>query len=125
MVVEDLLWAMAFAVIGYMTGSIPFGLLIGWFQGVDIRARGSGNIGATNAARVLGRSYGLLVFLLDMLKGFLPTFMAGMIIPVLNLPIVPPAAYLLWVVVAAACILGHMFPVFLNFKGGKGVATSL
>src|SRR5438132_5610761 len=118
--------AIALLVIGYFGGSIPFGLLLGKLKGVDIRTCGSGNIGATNAGRVLGRRYGYLVFLLDALKGLLPTVLAGVVIRGwLHREESPALAYLLWVGVAAAAVIGHMFPVFLRFKGGKGVATSV
>ncbi len=106
----------------YLLGSIPFGLLIArWFGKVDIRTVGSGNIGATNVGRVLGFKFFVVVFLLDFLKGFLPTLYLPVLVSRttgLNLPDLP-------VGVAVAAILGHNFPVFLRFKGGKGVATSL
>ena len=106
----------------YLLGSIPFGLLIArWFGKVDIRTVGSGNIGATNVGRVLGFRFFVVVFLLDFLKGFLPT---------LSLPILARRATGLGlpdlpVLVAVGAILGHNFPAFLKFRGGKGVATSL
>jgi len=102
---------------------VPFGLLIGRLKGVDVRTAGSGNIGATNVGRVLGRSWGLLVFALDVLKGLVPTFVAGEVLK--RSAVGVSAFYLLWVCVAAACIIGHMFPIYLGFRGGKGVATSL
>lgn len=111
--------------LGYLAGSIPFGLLVGRLKGVDIRTQGSGNIGATNAGRVLGKPYGVLVFLLDLLKGLLPVLLAGALLRNRLAGSGPAEAHLLWVLVAAACIAGHMFPVFLGFRGGKGVATSL
>jgi len=108
--------------LGYLIGSIPFGYLVYyWVKGVDIRTVGSGNIGATNVGRNLGFRYFLLVFALDVLKGFVPT--AGLPLGLKSLGIVPPAD--LPVFVALASILGHNFPVYLRFKGGKGVATSL
>jgi len=114
--------AMACLLATYLVGSIPSGLLIArWFGGVDIRTVGSGNIGATNVGRVLGFRFFVVVFLLDYLKGFLPT----LYLPPLaarasgqGLPDLP-------VGVAVAAIVGHNFPVYLKFKGGKGVATSL
>ena len=106
----------------YLLGSIPFGLLIArWFGKVDIRTVGSGNIGATNVGRVLGFRFFVVVFLLDFLKGFLPTLYLPELArhaTGLELPHLP-------VGVAVASILGHNFPVFLGFRGGKGVATSL
>src|SRR5271166_804174 len=108
--------------LGYLIGSIPFGYLVYyWIRGVDIRTVGSGNIGATNVGRNLGFRYFLLVFALDVLKGFVPT--AGLPLGLKSMGIVPPAD--LPVFVALASILGHNFPVHLRFKGGKGVATSL
>jgi glycerol-3-phosphate acyltransferase PlsY len=114
---------------GYLVGAIPFGLVVGLARGVDVRKSGSGNIGATNVGRVLGRPWGFLVFALDMLKGLVPTALAGAVIARYLWPGVrvsdEPAAAMLWIAVAAACIIGHMFPVYLRFRGGKGVATSL
>jgi glycerol-3-phosphate acyltransferase PlsY len=108
--------------LGYLIGAIPFGYLIFYAaRGIDIRTVGSGNIGATNVGRNLGFRYFLLVFALDVLKGFLPTF--GLPSAVKALGIEPPAD--LPVFAAVAAILGHNFPVYLGFKGGKGVATSL
>ena len=107
----------------YLVGSIPFGYLVTyWVKGIDIRTVGSGNVGATNVGRTLGFRYFLLVFLLDMLKGFLPT---------LGFPCVGRTAWparrqpTCLSLVALAAILGHTFPVYLKFRGGKGVATSV
>jgi acyl phosphate:glycerol-3-phosphate acyltransferase len=113
----------------YLAGAVPFGLMVGWLKGIDIRTKGSCNIGATNVGRVLGRPFGILVFLLDGFKGFLPVTLARFLLtwPEVGGSRSGPAylPYLLLVLVAVACILGHMFPVYLKFKGGKGVATSL
>jgi len=121
--------AVVWVLAGYLCGAIPFGLLVGRAKGVDVRAHGSGNIGATNVGRVLGRGYGLLVFVLDLLKGLGPVVLAGQWLSAGTLaanPALPASSSaLFWVAVAAACIVGHMFPVYLKFKGGKGVATSL
>lgn len=107
---------------GYLTGAIPFGYLVyRWTTGTDIRTVGSGNIGATNVGRLLGFRYFLLVFALDVLKGFVPVL--GVPLALKTLGLSPPAD--LPLVVAMAAILGHNFPVYLGFKGGKGVATSL
>ena len=104
-----------FSIAAYLFGAIPFGLLVAKSRGVDIRIQGSGNIGATNVFRVLGKGWGIFTFVLDALKGFLPAFvfprMAGL----------DPEWGVLFGIVA---ILGHSFPVYLKFKGGKGVATS-
>lgn len=107
----------------YLLGAVPFGLLIGRMKGVDIRDHGSGNIGATNVVRVLGKPLGLTTFFLDVLKGFIPAFF----FPGLADHWMPIALdyVTLSILCGAAAILGHNFPVFLNFKGGKGVATSL
>src|SRR5947209_20364134 len=94
---------------GYLIGSIPFGYLVARARGVDIFAHGSGNIGATNVGRVLGRRYGLLVFALDCAKGALPVGAALL------------AGYDGWVAVGTglAAFLGHLFPLFLGLRGRK------
>lgn len=111
-----------FAVLaGYLIGAIPFAyLIVRARKGIDIRTVGSGNVGATNAGRVLGFRYFLLCFALDLMKGLVPTW--GLPRLVAWAAGSPPA----WlpVLVALATILGHNFPVYLAFKGGKGVATS-
>jgi glycerol-3-phosphate acyltransferase PlsY len=108
--------------LGYLIGSIPFGFLTYyWVRGVDIRTVGSGNIGATNVGRNLGFRYFLLVFALDTLKGFVPTFAVPL---ALNSTGTQPSNDLP-VFVALASILGHNFPAYLRLQGGKGVATSL
>jgi len=107
----------------YLLGAIPFGLLMGKLKGVDIRDHGSGNIGATNVVRVLGKSLGLTTFFLDVLKGFVPSFFFPALINQWQPTSLDPVA--LSLACGAAAIIGHNFPVFLGFKGGKGVATSL
>lgn len=106
----------------YLVGSIPFGYLCGRLvKGIDIREHGSGNIGATNVGRVLGGRWGIVVLVLDCLKGLIPT---GLLAPLIISRESP--GYLHWQVAAAiATILGHMFPCWLGFRGGKGVATAL
>ena len=106
---------------GYLVGSIPFGLLVGLARGVDVRRAGSGNIGATNVGRLLGGRFFALVFVLDVLKGMVPVLAAG---GVLGFRARDPLGYVLWLSVGFAAVLGHMFSVFLGFRGGKGVATS-
>jgi acyl phosphate:glycerol-3-phosphate acyltransferase len=111
-------------VVAYLVGSIPFGLLVGLLRGVDPRRHGSGNIGATNIGRLLGVRYFVIVFYLDLLKGFIPTFAAGWILQRGGTPMTA-SMYALWLAVGFAAIAGHLFSLFLGFKGGKGVATSL
>lgn len=118
----ETLTGIALIAAAYLLGSIPFAYLVGrWAGGIDIRTVGSGNVGATNIGRVLGFRYFLLVFALDLLKGLLPTW--GF--PRLAADAAGQPASTLAVLTALATILGHNFPVFLGFRGGKGVATSL
>ena len=118
----------------YLIGAIPFGLIFSKMNGVDIRQHGSGNIGATNVTRVMGKKWGYPCFFLDVLKGLLPTLIAGKIIAVklvssngdtITAGTATSSGQIAWLCVATACIIGHMFPIYLKFKGGKGVATSL
>jgi glycerol-3-phosphate acyltransferase PlsY len=108
--------------VSYLIGSIPAGYIAGRVVGIDIRTVGSGNIGATNVTRVLGKRYGYPVFIVDFLKGFAAV---GMSIMIANRaqPVLIPSE-LFGVVGAVACVLGHSFPLWLGFKGGKGVAAS-
>jgi glycerol-3-phosphate acyltransferase PlsY len=99
-------------------------LVVGLAKGVDPRKQGSGNIGATNVGRLLGGRYFALVFLLDLLKGLLPMAAAGWVIHARLTEEPGWTVYLLWLGVGFAAILGHLFSLFLKFKGGKGVATS-
>ncbi len=111
-------------VASYLAGSIPFGLMIGRFvKGIDIREHGSGNIGATNAGRVLGKKWGLICLLLDALKGLLPVVLLPRLIG--GESISAEQLTDLAVISGVATIVGHMFPCWLGFRGGKGVATSL
>lgn len=124
----SVMWAV-FMVLAFAIGSIPFGLLLGRTRGVDVREHGSGNIGATNVARVIGPWMGLLVLLLDMLKGFIPTFVAGWWMDLVPGSIFSPARsgpeVWCWVGVMALAVLGHMYSPWVGFRGGKGVATGL
>lgn len=118
------------ALFAFFAGSIPFGLWISKACGVDIRQHGSGNIGATNVARTLGMRMGILCFVLDMLKGFVPVLYIGLylhVVPGLFFarPIEPAHEAWLWMVGMALPILGHMYSPWVGFKGGKGVATGL
>lgn len=103
----------------YLVGSFPSGFVIGRARGVDLRREGSGNIGATNALRVLGRKWGYLCFALDIGKGVLAVALAR--VAAARLGIDPTHAAIL---AAVAVLIGHTFPVWLGFKGGKGIATS-
>lgn len=115
-------WLLILIPIAYLLGSIPFGLIVGLSRGVDPRKAGSGNIGATNVGRLLGGRFFAIVFTLDLLKGLSP-MLAGAY--VLHGQAHSSVEMLLWLLIAAAAIAGHMFSVFLKFKGGKGVATTL
>ncbi|MHB8121157.1 MAG: glycerol-3-phosphate 1-O-acyltransferase PlsY [Desulfuromonadaceae bacterium] len=102
-------------VAAYLTGSIPTGLLLGKAYGIDVRTEGSGNIGATNLYRTVGRKVGIITLVCDCLKGLFPVVLV-------TFSTLPPE-FAAWVGLAAFC--GHVFSVFLKFKGGKGVATAL
>lgn len=115
--------AVAAVIACYLIGAIPFGLIIGKVVGgVDIRTVGSGNIGATNVGRVLGRTWGAIAFALDVLKGLGPVAAVGLTIGRDATSGGYPSA--VTVAAAAAAICGHIFPIYLRFRGGKGVATS-
>ena len=106
----------------YLLGSIPFGYLASRLVGIDIRQVGSGNVGATNVVRVLGKRYGYPVFALDVLKGF-----GAVKIAMLMAPGLPPewnSPEIFGILAAMSSVLGHLYPPWLEFKGGKGVATS-
>jgi glycerol-3-phosphate acyltransferase PlsY len=121
--VNPFLLTVLVSVAAYLIGGIPFGYLVARARGVDILHQGSGNIGATNVSRVLGRRFGLLVFVLDFAKGALPAA-GGLWAATLTEPAwgpIPPQV--LGVAAGLAAFLGHVFPVYLRFRGGKGVAT--
>jgi len=104
-----------FIILGYLLGSVPWGLLISRAKGIDIRKVGSGNIGGTNVVRGLGFKWGLLTGILDLLKGVVPVFLAlKFLVPDWQIALV-----------SVSPVLGHVFPVWLGFKGGKGVATTV
>ncbi len=109
-------------VTAYLLGSIPFGYLAGRIAGIDVRKHGSGNIGATNVLRVLGKPAGFGVFFADALKGFIAVRLALWLATAA--PDTRPYADLYAIFAAAVSVAGHSFPVWLKFKGGKGVATS-
>lgn len=104
----------------YLLGSVPFGLIIAKAHGKDLRSIGSGNIGATNLSRALGRRWAYPCFCLDVLKGMAPMLAAARFISS------PPGIteFFLWLAVGCAAVLGHIFPIYVKFRGGKGVATS-
>lgn len=107
--------------LAYLAGSIPFGYIISRIVlKADIRDHGSGNIGATNVARVIGKKWGIFVLVLDCLKGLLPTLLVPKLFPA-------DATYQSWLptVCGILTVVGHMFPIWLKLKGGKGVATGL
>lgn len=106
-------------IIGYLIGAIPFGLVIGKMAGVDVRTQGSRNIGATNVNRVLGKKLGIVTLICDCLKGFLPMYGAAALLPEST------SKELIVALTGLLAVLGHMFPVYLQFRGGKGVATGM
>lgn len=113
-----ILWIVIILALSYFVGAVPTGyLIVKALKNTDIRKVGSGNIGATNVKRVLGMKWFLIVLAIDALKGFVPVTVAGMVFG--------EKYAFLPVLAGVAAILGHTFTVFLNFKGGKGVATSL
>lgn len=120
------------AIIGaYLLGSIPFGLLIAKAHGKDLRSIGSGNIGATNVSRALGRKWAYLCFVLDVLKGMVPMLATSILVSRYSILDEHRASSIeyqvllwLWLAVGCAAILGHIFPIYVKFRGGKGVATS-
>jgi acyl phosphate:glycerol-3-phosphate acyltransferase len=103
----------------YVIGATPFGYFAGRMRGVDIRKHGSGNIGATNVFRVLGKGIGIPVFILDMLKGYLPVILTELVLRRQGIQPVWPAIF-----AAVGSVAGHNFTFWLGFKGGKGIATS-
>ena len=103
-----------FIIFAYLVGSIPFGKLVGKIYGVDIQKKGSGNIGFTNSLRTLGLKPAILVLAADILKGFIPVKIAQLSFPLNDV-----------LIIALITILAHIFPVWLKFKGVKGIATGL
>jgi glycerol-3-phosphate acyltransferase PlsY len=108
-----LFWFIVLIIGSYLVGSIPFGYLMGMSRGVDLRRHGSGNIGTTNAFRVLGKQPGAVVFFFDAAKGFFPALIGAQHAP-------------FWGVAAGlAAVIGHNWSIFLGFRGGKGAATGM
>ena len=116
-----MIWFLVVAVISYFIGSVPSGYIAGRLAGVDIRKVGSGNIGATNVTRNLGKKYGYPVFAADFCKGLIVVFVASRIG---QQPTAIASADIYEIVAAVFCVLGNAFPVWLGFRGGKGVAVS-
>lgn len=109
--------------IAYLIGSFPTGYIAGRLRGVDIRTLGSGNVGATNVLRVLGKQFGYPVFVVDFCKGLIPVLLAGVIAR--RCEFAPFATDLCIAIAGIFSVVGHSYPLWLGFKGGKGVATSL
>lgn len=101
-------------IIGYILGSIPTGKILGYVKGIDIQKKGSGNIGFANAVRVLGWPAGIIVLIVDVLKGFIPVYLAKYFLD---------ATLLQQMIIGLAPIIGHAYPVWLRFRGGKSIAT--
>lgn len=108
-----------FLVASYLLGAVPFGLVIGKMAGKDVRKEGSKNIGATNVSRLLGKKLGFITLVCDCLKGYLPMLLAARVLKG------DPDVEMVVALCGIAAVLGHMFPIYLGFKGGKGVATGL
>ncbi|MEI6632163.1 MAG: glycerol-3-phosphate 1-O-acyltransferase PlsY [bacterium] len=118
-----MLWIITGSIISYLIGSIPNAYIFGrLLKGIDIRKEGSGNVGATNALRVLGKGPGIAVLALDILKGFLAVFVLGNLLAVKLSNISTEARS---IILGLSCISGHNWTIFLGFKGGKGIATTL
>ncbi len=117
-----MVWDIVFIIFSFLLGSIPFGKIIASLKGIDITKEGSGNIGATNVFRVVGKVWGVVVLILDALKGALPVAISIWVYKNNLLSFYLPEIY---VFVGIASILGHIFSPFVGFRGGKGVATSL
>lgn len=120
MSIVDISIYIATIVAAYLIGSIPCGYLIGKKNNIDIRQHGSGNIGATNVRRVLGMKWGRVCFACDFLKGLIPVLICVIL---LKKAVLPETAFIAPMLAAFATTAGHIWPVFLSFKGGKGVST--
>lgn len=105
------MWYLVAFLGSYILGSLPFGYIVGRIKGYNLREEGSGNIGATNVMRVVGKKEGILVFILDLLKGFIPVIYFSLVSPVIG------------IVAVLGAVLGHITTPFLGFRGGKGIAT--
>jgi glycerol-3-phosphate acyltransferase PlsY len=114
-----------FLIISYLVGSIPTGLILSRATGVDIRKSGSGNIGATNVTRLLGKKLGVLTLVGDVLKAIIPMLAAHWYFLRSGIAATPHEVDIIVSLCGGAAFLGHMYPIYLKFKGGKGVATAL
>jgi len=117
---EQALCLAGMAFVSYLIGAIPSGYLLAKIKGVDIRKAGSGNIGATNVYRCVGKGWGILTFVLDFLKGYLPAVVFPILIPCPSLGI---SGAHLSLICGCMAVVGHNWPVYLGFRGGKGMAT--
>lgn len=117
----DTIYYIIIFTIAYLIGSIPWGFIIAKVNGIDIREHGSGNIGATNVLRTLGKKWGIPCFILDFIKGLAPVIITKILI---SDEVVPATATLATVIAALGTVVGHIYTIFLKFKGGKGIATS-
>ena len=109
--------------ITYLVGSINFGLILGYLQGLDLRSQGSGNAGATNALRILGTRSGIFVFIGDALKGYLALYVCNLILFQQESLLFSSSDYLFLALIFS--LIGHCYPIWFNFRGGKGAATAL
>jgi len=123
---NPLLMFLAMPLAAYVIGSTPSGVIIARSKGVDLRKVGSGNVGATNVGRTLGRKWGYICFVLDVLKGLLPVLAAGVLLGTMHKDALPDAPrQAAWLLVGCGAIMGHVLSFWLRFHGGKGVATGL
>ena len=107
----------------YLVGSINFGLILGYIQGLDIRSQGSGNAGATNALRILGARSGIFVFVGDAFKGYFSLYLCNLVLAQQENLLFLPSDYLFLSLIFS--LIGHCYPIWFNFRGGKGAATAL
>ena len=125
MIDNNLILFVVLPLAAYCIGSTPFGAIIARAHKIDIRKAGSGNVGATNVWRVLGRKWGFLCFFLDVAKGLIPVLIVGMLLPRQSGGLPSMMQQFAWLTVGFAAIAGHVFSFWLKFRGGKGVATAL
>lgn len=115
-------WIILGIIVSYLLGCVPIAYILGWMsKGIDIRKFGSGNVGATNALRVLGKGPGITVLVLDILKGFMAVIFLGNLL-ISKITLIPPETTR--IILGLSCICGHNWTIFLRFKGGKGIATT-